>query len=310
MRMRILFLSLATAVGWGWASVAAAQLDLSWSFAHNRTVLMEPIRATVRITNHSGRDLDLGPGGNARLRFRVEDQPSSVVPATGEPLVRRAFSVPNGETREVMIDLLDGYRIVQGQSYMVSPLIEVGGMSFPGRRLALEVQPGLELLRRDYGLPAFGEARRVSLRTIHRERSDRLFLRVDNAATGFCLGVYDLGRLIRFFKPRIEQDRDGLFHVLHQSGPDRFVHSVFDFNGFPSGQTIYAGEMASLRLTRGDDGAVQVTGGTPYEDDPENPGMLIAPERPPSPSQHIRMGELPMKRQADREPARRRNRSR
>ncbi len=280
---------------WGLACAAPAQIELSWKLLHNRTVLMEPVRATVRIVNYSGQTLDLTPRGNARLLFDVEDQPTSMVPGTGQPLVRQAVIIPSSETRDVEVNLLDGYRIVKGQSYMLKPVLEFDGVRFTGERLSLEVQPGLELIQRAYGTRSAGDARSVSLRLIHREGGDRVLFRIDNSATGFCLGVYELGRMIRYFVPRLEQDRDRAFHVLHQSGPDRFVHSVFDYDGTPRGMTFYSAEASRLQLKRGEDGGVAVEGGTAYVEDPENPGMLVAPSLPPSHSYNMTLGELPAK---------------
>lgn len=275
----------------GLALPATAQVEVSWSLVHNRTVLMEPVRAVVKIANHSGQTLDLTPRGNARLSFDVEDRPTSTVADTGHPLVRQGVIIPSGDTREVEVNLLDAYRIIRGQSYMLTPVLEFAGLRFLGPRLSLEVQPGLELLKRDFGLPANGNAREVSLRLIHRDRSDRLFFRLDDPATGFCLGVYELGRVIRFFAPRLEQDGAARFHVLHQSGPDRFAHSIFSNNGAPQGVTFYAASVGSVRLDRVETGEVQVSGATPYEEDPGNPGMLIAPVLPPAHPFQTTLGE-------------------
>jgi len=267
---------------WGAALAAPAQVEISWTLANGRTVLMEPIRATVRIANYSGKNLDLSPRGNAKLLFDVEDRPSSTLPFAGQPLVKNALVVPASETREVEVDLLDGYRIVQGQTYTVTPVLEFAGMRFFGSRQSLEVQPGIELLKRDYGLASAGTARTVSLRLINRDRNDRIFFRIDDPASGYCLGVYELGRVIRFFVPRLEQDRDGRFHVLHQSAPDRFVHSTFDYDGRPQAVAFFAAETGSIRLVRDEAGAVAVAGGSPFEADPDNPGMLVAPAPPPA----------------------------
>ena len=280
---------------WGASVAAQAQIEVTWSLVHNRTVLMEPVRAVVRIANYSGRDLDLTPRGTARLSFDVEDQPTSTVPGTGQSLLRQAVIIPANETREVEVNLLDAYRIVKGQSYMLTPILEFDGLRFSGARLSLEVQPGLELLKREYGVLSSGEARTVSLRLIHRDGGDRLFFRIDNSSTGYCLGVYELGRVIRFFVPRLEQDPDRRFHMLHQSGPDRFVHSVFDYDGGPRGLTFYSAEAGGIRLVRDESGAVQVVGGTAYEEDPENPGMMVAPALPPSHPYNVKLGELPAK---------------
>ena len=287
-RMSIWGLFLALGVA---ALEAPGQVEISWSLTHGRTVLMEPVRAVVRIANYSGHDLDLSTNGAARLAFDVEDQPTSTVPATGQPLVRKPVILPANETREVEVNLLDAYRIVKGQSYMLTPILEFDGLRFFGERLSLEVQPGLELLKREYGLLSSGDARRVSLRLIHRDRSDRVFLRIDNSSTGYCLGVYELGRVIRFFVPRLEQDREGNFHVLHQSAPGRFAHSVFGYDGGPLGQTFYSAEAGGIRLVRGEDGGVEVAGGAAFVEDEENPGMLVAPALAPAHPYPTALGE-------------------
>ena len=278
---------------WAWAVVAPGQVELSWSLANNRTVLMEPVRAMVRIANHTGQPLDLTERGNARLSFDVEDQPTSTVAGTGKPLLQQPIIIPVGETREIEVNLLEAYRIVKGQSYMLTPLLEFDGIRFAGQRLSLEVQPGIELLKRDYGMPSSGDARQVSLRLVHRDRNDRLFFRIDNSSTGYCLGVYDLGRVIRFFTPCLEQDAEGAFHVLHQSGPDRFAHSTFGYDGAPLGVGFYSAQVGNVRLVRKEIGELDVTGGTPYVEDPESPGLLVAPALPPSHPYNMTLGEQP-----------------
>ena len=280
---------------WAWAVAAQAQVELSWSLANNRTVLMEPVRALVRIVNNSGRPLDLTARGNAKLSFDVEDQPTSTVPGTGQPLLQQPVIIPAGETREIEVNLLEAYRIIKGQSYMLTPMLEFDGIRFAGQRLSLEVQPGIELLKRDYGVPSSGDARQVSLRLIHRDRSDRLFFRIDNSSTGYCLGVYDLERVIRFFTPVLEQDQDGAFHVLHQSGPDRFAHSTFSYDGAPLGVGFYSAQVGNVRLVRKETGELDVAGGTPYVEDPANPGQLVAPALPPSHPYNMTLGEQPAK---------------
>lgn len=282
-------------VAWGWGQCAMAQLDVSWKLAQNRTVLMEPVRATIKIANRTGRDLDLSPDGNAQLRFDVEDRPTSLVATTGQPLIRQTMVIGNGDEREIEVNLLDAYRIIKGQSYTLTPMVEYGGMRFFGQRLSLEVQPGLELLKREYGMPTLGDARTVTLRLIHRERSDRLFFRIDDPGSGYCLGVYELGRIIRYFSPTMEQDRNGNFHVLHQDGPDRFSHSIFDYDGGPKGKSYFSGEAGKMRLERDSSGNISVAGGIRYEEDPAQPGMLIAPALAPAHPYATTIGELPAK---------------
>ena len=264
---------------------AHAQIELTWTLEHNRTLLMEPIRADITIANYTGVPLDFAPdgaAGNARLLFTVEDDPSSYVRASGKPLLQEPLRVPDGESRTVTVDVLQAYRVVRGQSYMLQPEVAFGGMRFSGRRLSLEVQPGLEILTRTYGIPSAGNARKVSLRTLNRDRVEHLFFRLDDPSNGYCLCAVDLGGLIRFVEPTLQMDNRNVFHVLHQSQPDRFSHAMFSHDGTPLGTEFYIAATGSIRLVREPDGTVSVIGGTRFEPDPDHPGKLTAPNLPPS----------------------------
>lgn len=266
----------AVAAAWG-------QVDIHWSLLNSRTLLMEPIKAEIRISNYTGRMMDFSQEtGNARLSFAIEADESDRVATSGRPLLPGPVLIPPGETRDLNVDLLQAYRVVRGQSYMIMPEIRFEGMRFSGQRLALEVQPGLEILKRTYGLPADGTARTVSLRVIHRDRFDHLFFRLDNPATGFCLAAVDLGGLIRFIPPTLELDANGVFHVLHQSIPERFSHARFDFNGKSLGTDFYLAVSGAICMKRNEAGEVEVTGGTLFEPDAAAPGHLTAPSLPPS----------------------------
>ena len=280
---------------WVTGGVANAQLEVSWQLVHNRSVLMEPVFAVVRIAKYYGQDLDLTPLGNACLKFTVEDQPTSTVAETGRPLVSQAVMIPNGDTRDVEVNLLTSYRMLKSQTYMLAPYVEFAGQRFPAQRQALEIQPGLELLKRTYGIPSTGEARAVSLRTIMRDGSDKIFFRIDNPANGYCFGVYELGRLIRFQPPALEKDADDAFHALHQCAPDRYTLSIFTADGAPVKQTYYSAQAGKIRLEVQESGAVEVVGGFPFVEDENNPGILVAPALPPAHPYSVTVGELPRK---------------
>jgi hypothetical protein len=264
------------------AAAAFAQVDIKWTFDHQRVVLFGPMDAHLKIANFTGTDLRLGPGGNAALSFFVDDTNGGAVASNGRPMVRYPVSIPDSATAEVTVDLSDAYPIVRAQSYMVSPVLEVAGERFGGSRQALEVQPGLEVARLETGLERLGNDREATLRMIHRDREDIVFFRLDAPSAGQCLGVYELGTIIRFFKPRVELDVAGNFHVLHQSAPDRFVHSVFGGRGAPVSKELYTARTGAIRLVRDDAGVVEVQGGTRFELDPELPGKVTAPALPPS----------------------------
>jgi len=264
------------------AGTVHGQVDIQWVPEHNRVVLMGPMVAHLRIGNLTGGDLSLGPGGNAGLSFILDDTHGGTVRSNGRDLVRRPVRIPNGGTAEVTVDISDAYPVERAQSYMVSPVLDIEGERFAGNRQSFEVQSGLEIAQRTTGLAGRGTDRKATLRLIHRDRSDYVFFRLDAPSAGQCLGVYELGTVIRFVPPLIETDAEGDFHVLHQSAPDRFVHSVFTAGGTPLFRDLYSAQAGAIRLERNDDGSVDVEGGNKFESDPDDPGKLTAPALPPS----------------------------
>ena len=276
MRMRTIALALAAAAAWG-AGSAREQVEIQWSLMNDTVLLMEPIKSEVRIANYTGMTLDFSEGGNARLDFVVESD-GERVRASGKPVLRYPVIIPDGDERSVNVDILQSYRVVRGMAYMVQPVVTTGGERFAGRRRSLEVQPGLVVFERTYGLKGAGQ-RTVTLRVLHRDRFDHVFFRLDQPETGLCLRTEDLGCIIRFVEPQVELDAGGVVHVLHQTAPERFSHAMFTRDGERAGQEYYAATAGSIRLVR-EEGAVRVEGGIAYEADPENPNTLTGPTLP------------------------------
>lgn len=266
------------------APVARAQIDFLWDLNNKRVPLYAPIPATVRITNLTGRDFTLGPGGNAELLFLAEDsfhrkaEPS----ARPRPLFDQPVTVSNGVTITFIVDAGRTFRIVKADSYMLAPAIAIDGAPslYVGKRIPLEIQPGLEIVGRDFAAPP--RRRHASLRLIHREQSNYAFFRLDNPDAFLCYGVYELGSIIDFFKPQIDLDASDVFHVLFQNTPDRFIHSTFSYEGQPLATEVYIARAGSIALSRSADGQVAVTGGIRFTEDPSMPGYLSAPALPPS----------------------------
>ena len=266
-------------------SAALAQVEISWSFAHPRVPLFAPIPATVKLTNVSGVDLSFGPGGTAGLTFQAEDsahRPAEAQPSP-RPLLAKGVSVPNGATVCVTVDVSRVVRLCYADSYMVTPVVTLpGATSLVGKRLSLELQPGLVAQSREFGLAGAENHREATLRVIHRPPSDIVFFRLDNPTESACYGVYELGTVIRYFTPQIELDADSVIHVLFQNTPDRFVHAMFDYVGRPSGIEVYIARVGAISLVRSAVGDVVVNGGTRFALDPSMPGHLTAPSLPPS----------------------------
>lgn len=247
-----------------WAGTAAAQLDVKWSCATPKLLLFEPAKASVTVVNHAGVPLDFGPGGNAELSFEIEDAEHVRIAPTGRPVVTQTNTVAEDEgTLTLRVDLFSSYRLVREQHYRVTPHIRFAGTTFTAETKNIEIQPGIELVKRDYGMPDTREGRTVTLRMLNRNRELHLFLRIDSR-DGYCLAVHDLGSFLRSMAPRLERDAAGNFHVLHQTMPQQFVHSVHRADGRRESVMYYQGEASTVRLARGPGGTVEVTGGMAF----------------------------------------------
>jgi hypothetical protein len=105
------------------------------------------------------------------------------------------------------------------------------------------------------------------LRSLARDREDHLFLRVDDDANSLCYGVFDLGSVLRVVDPVMRSDGRGRVHVLHQSAPTRFTHSVFEPDGQPVSSQFWTGRSSGVALQLTEDGDIIVTGAQAYRGD-------------------------------------------
>lgn len=266
-------------------AAALAQVDISWSFVNARGPLFAPIPAVLKLTNLSGVDLAFGPDGIADLSFQAEDSAHRLAEevASPRPLLPDGFAIPDGATASVTVDVARVVRFVEADSYMVTPVLSIPGVPpMAGRRLSLELQPGIVVQSREFGLKGMARHREATLRVIHRPSADVAFFRLDNPSESACFGVYELGTIIRYFTPQIELDASSVVHVLFQNTPDRFIHAMFTYDGRPAGTEVYLARVGAISLLRSASGEVVVNGGTRFELDPSMPGRLSAPSLPPS----------------------------
>lgn len=245
---------------------AAAQVDMQCRLENGRTVLFEPIVISLDIINNTGDILDFsGAIPNAHLAFDVERSPGVVVPPTGVPLFGQAVTIKPGDTFSGKVNLQATYKITDTGPYTVTTRVEWGEKVFISPKLFLDVLPGLEIAKLVAGIPEDpGAVRSYTLRTLNRDRSEVVFLRINDDDKGMCYGVFDLGTIVRMFEPKLQTDDIGNIHVLHQSGPWQFTHSVFTPHGDPVVQDVYSAEGSTIDLKRAEDGQFAVEGGQRY----------------------------------------------
>ncbi|MBQ7252846.1 MAG: hypothetical protein IJS32_09655 [Kiritimatiellae bacterium] len=257
------------------AGAAHAQVQLRWEPVHKKVALYESIPVRVTVVNESGVPLDFSPAGNAALSFGIVDELHVPVRATDRPLAVPPAVVGDEETKTIETDLLPAYHLRECRHYAVVPRLHFGASVYEGEKKDIEILSGTELLRRNYGMSG-SDGRIATLLSIPRNRETHLLCRIDSA-DGYCLGVQDLGTSLKLFPPRMERDRDGLFHVLHQAAPRTFAHTVFRPDGTREKIRYFQGEVSGMRLARTAEGKVFVSGGIPYTEDEDAPGTFTAP---------------------------------
>ncbi len=269
--MRIPILALTVA---GLAPAVVAQVEMRLKLAHPTVLHMESILATLVVENGAAEELAIGEtNGNTRLFFDIEAAPGRLVPRTAEPMFRRIAVVPPFKSATLEFDLLSLYEIRSPGAYTVQARLHGPAGLLTSGRLYLDVVPGLQVARVAQAVPG-GPRFTYQLRTLGRNRQEHLFLRVDDEAQSLCHGVFDLGTYIRLFSPLLKVDAARRVHVLHQSAPTRFTHSVFEADGAPVRSVFWTASPSEIALERTEDGDLVVAGGRPYEGD-----KAVAPPR-------------------------------
>lgn len=260
---------------------ARGQVELTARVENDQVLLYERLPIEVKVTNRAGTPLMVGEGGDAVLDIRVERRPGQEAPRQAGRGRMAPVLVKAGATQTIRLDLNDLFDLRRTGAITILPRLRYEGQTYSARRLLVEIVPGLEVARFRYMVPgAEGGVRLCSLRTLHRDRAQRIFFRLENETDKLCYGVFDLGRLVSHAQPTLESDTVGQVHVLHQSGPLRFTHSVFKPNGEMVKQEFLSKGNGPTRLVRGEDGTVKVSGVQTYEGDPYLDRPVIKPFDP------------------------------
>ena len=265
--------------------LAHAQVEVVCKLHEPRVLQYEPVIVTVEVANNTLEPMNfMGPDANAVLAFDVEKSPGEFVQRTGAPLSSDVFAVKAGQTQKFSVNLISVYRMTDTGPYTIRARVEWGSKAFLSQKVFVDVDPGLEIGRLVGSVPgAQGQTRTYMLRTLTRNRGERVFLRIDDEEGGRCYGVLDLGGIVRLFKPVMQVDQFGNIHVLHQSGPDQFTHSVFTADGNPVSQEQYTSGGTQIRLGKEPSGQVSVEGaktvpapGTPAKTEPDPASQPVA----------------------------------
>lgn len=230
----------------------------------------EKLPISVRITNHSGRNLKLGQN-EEWLTFSVEETKGGVVVRRDDPKVDGEFDLESGSRATFKVDIAPHFELNRPGSFRISAqmhLPELNNLIVDSAPFAFDVITGSTVWSQTFGVPVkngdktdFVDRRTYLLQQANYLKEVRLYLRIADAAQGFTYAVFPIGPVVSFSKPTPLIDAQARLHVLHQFGMRTYAYHIFSHNGeIIERRTYEIGETRpSLRVN--ESGTVIVIGG-------------------------------------------------
>ena len=270
---------------------ARAQIQVELSFKRLQYIAYEPILATVRIANNSGRDIDLhDDSGQHWFGFEINAGEGRLVtplrPDAGEP----PLHIESGQTVIRKVNLTSQYPVHELGTYHVRANVFFPDLNkfFYSTTKVVQVGDARPVWQKTVGVPGgmpnAGEARSYSLLSNRFLDHTSLYIRVENRETGAVYATYSLGRIIANEDPQAEIDRANQLHVLHCAAPRTWAYSHVGLNGELLAHSTFLETKSRPRLRHAADGTIAVSGGmldVPVAQTKRSPAPKLS-ERPPA----------------------------
>ena len=248
---------------------AHGQIAVNLKVNKSSYMLNEPVTATIRITNHAGRQLVL-QGNKTRpwLSFHLVSNGRVV------PVARRInygpVVIPSGETATRTVSLNTTYSLGKMGNFTCTATVNMPGPTrngFTSNRDQFSITNGRTIWVQRAGIPeAPGEIREYKLLTFSANRALELYAQVSSANRGLHIATIPLGKVLMIRKPTATLDSSNNMHALYQVQPNVFTHVTIS----PTGAVI-----ATAQHKRGASGSqprlyplngkVVVAGSTPHD---------------------------------------------
>jgi hypothetical protein len=250
------------------AATAGAQIQVELKFKRFQYVAHEPVPATVRITNLSGRDIDLqDENGQRWFGFEINASDGRLLAPLRQAASEPALHVEAGKTVTRKINLTPGFPVHDLGSYHVRANVYFADLNkfFYSPTKVFQVADARPIWQKTVGIPdgmaGAGEVRTYSLLSNRFPDHTSLYVRVENKDRGVVYTTYSLGRAIAYDEPQAELDRANQLHVLHCASPRSWAYSHIGLNGELLAHSIFMETKTRPRLRHAANGAIAVTGG-------------------------------------------------
>ena len=273
------------------AATARAQIQVDLSFKRIQYIAHEPILATVRIVNNSGRDIDLhDDSGQPWFGFEINAGEGRLL----APLSRESNDPPlhieSGKTVTRKINLTALYPVHDLGAYHVRANVFFPDLNkfFYSATKVVQVGDARPIWQKTVGVPdgqpRAGDIRTYSLLSNRFLDHTSLYVRVENRDTGVVYTTYSLGRIIASEDPLAEIDQANQLHVLHCAAPRTWAYSHVGLNGELLAHSTFLETKTRPHFRRGPDGVVAIRGGmldTPVTQSKRAPASKLS-DRPPA----------------------------
>ena len=254
------------------AACAHAQIQIDLKLARLQYIAYEPVVATVGITNHAGRDIDLRDGdGQAWFGFEITGAEGQPIAATTTNTSQPPLRIEAGKHVTQKINLTPLYAVHEFGAYHVRAYIHFADLNrfFYSPKKVFEVTDARPIWQRTVGIPEDvaipGSVRTYSLLTNRFPTHTALYVRVEDKDTGIVYATESLGRVISMDEPQAELDRENRLHVLHCAAPRSWTYSEIGLNGEVVAHSSLIETKTRPRLFHNSDGSVAVRGGVSEE---------------------------------------------
>ncbi|HEX4632093.1 MAG TPA: hypothetical protein VH188_14130 [Chthoniobacterales bacterium] len=273
------------------AATAHAQIQVDLSFKRLQYIAHEPILATIKIANNSGRDIDLRDDNGQRwFGFEINAGESRLLAPLKADATEPALHVEAGKTVIRKINLTALYPVHDFGAYHIRANVYFTDLNkfFYSATKVVQVTDARPIWQKTVGvpdgMPGAGEARTYSLLSNRFVDHTSLYVRVENRDTGAVFTTYSLGRIIASGDPQAEVDRANQLHVLHCAAPRSWAYSHVGLNGELLAHSTFLETKTRPHLRHTPDGSIAVNGGkldVPIAESKQSPTPKLS-ERPPA----------------------------
>jgi hypothetical protein len=249
-------------------AIAHGQIQVELKFKRLQYIAHEPVVASIKITNLTGRDIDLhDDSGQHWFGFEVTAGEGRLLAPLKTDVDEPALHVEAGKTITRKINLTPVFPVHDFGTYRVRANVFFADLNkyFYSQTKVFQITEARAIWQKTVGVPdgrpGAGEVRTYSLLSNRFPDHTSIYVRVENKNSGVVYTTYSLGRVIAFDEPQAEIDSANQLHVLHCAAPRTWAYSHIGLNGELLAHSTFMETKTRPRLRHTAEGAIAVSGG-------------------------------------------------